>query len=68
MWISVHLECHVVWDDVLWRCTAIWQDEDGSEPVVLEKHGRCPSDPDGGPDAVLAAAASALKGQAYVGR
>ena len=64
MWTHVHLECHIVWDDVLWAVSAVWADEDSSEPVVMVKRGRCPIGADSGPDAALLAAARALQGQA----
>lgn len=68
MWTHVHLNCHVVWNDVLWTVTAVWQDDGEEPPVILEKSGRCALGDLDGPDAVLAAATSALQGRALEGR
>jgi hypothetical protein len=40
MWTHVHLACHLVWDDVLWSVTAVWQDDHDSEPVTITRSGR----------------------------
>jgi hypothetical protein len=63
MWTHVSLNLDIVWEDVLWRALAIWQEDEHSEPVVLEKGGRVPLPADGGPDEALYAAVRALQGQ-----
>jgi hypothetical protein len=68
MWTHVSLNCERVWDDVLWRVVAIWQEDDGADPVVMEKSGRGPLGALDGPDAILGAAVAALEGQALEGR
>lgn len=68
MWTHVHLNCHVVWNDVLWSVTAVWQDDAEEKPVVLEKSGRAPLSEGDGPDEVLIAAALALQRMALEGR
>lgn len=68
MWTHVHLECHIVWDDVLWSCIATYQEDDQHAPVTLEKRGRVGGVGDGGPDAALALAVRALQSKAFEGR
>lgn len=63
MFTEFTLRCQVVWDDVLWRVVAVWTDDQGSEPVVLEKSGRAPLDGAEGPDDVMAAAIRAMAGR-----
>lgn len=59
MWSHVHLEVHVVWDDLLWSARAIWDDDDAGPPVVLERSGRCAAQgADQVQDILLAAARS----------
>lgn len=60
MWVSVSLQAVIVWEEVEWRATAVWQDTPDGEHVVMEKRGRVPLPPDGGPDEALVAAAAAL--------
>lgn len=66
MWTHVSLNVDIVWEEVLYRCVAIWQEQPGLEPVCLEKSGRTALPPGGGPDEALAAAARALQGQALM--
>lgn len=40
MWKIVALNCTVVFDAVIWRATALWVDDDGSEGVRIEKTGQ----------------------------
>lgn len=61
MWTQASLSLHHVWDDVLWRATAIWQDDDVTEPVVLNLSGRAPVGGLESPYALLAAALLALE-------
>jgi hypothetical protein len=68
MFQTVTLRCQIVWEDVLWTVLAVWQEDDASEPIVMEKSGRCSLGGDSGPDAVLSAAVAALQGEALEGR
>lgn len=40
MWVAIHLNCHQVWDEVLWSVTATWRDDEASEPVTIQRSGR----------------------------
>lgn len=60
MWTTVTLSTHQVWEDCLWRVTAIWTDDDVSAPVVLQREGRAALGADDGPEDLLAAALSAF--------
>jgi len=42
MWTAASLTLTHVWDDVLWRLTASWQDDQESEVVVLVREGSAP--------------------------
>jgi hypothetical protein len=59
MWTHLSLNVEVVWDDVLYRLIAIWQDHDAAEPVVLEKGGRAPLGDDRSPEGAMRAALAA---------
>lgn len=61
MWTHVSLNAEIVWDDVLWRAVALWQDDDAAEPVVMEKSGRVPVGADATPEAALYRAALAMQ-------
>ncbi len=61
MLTHIHLNAHVVWDDVLWQVIAIYQDSADAEPVTLERAGRAPLDGEDSPYGVLAAAVRALE-------
>lgn len=53
MWSHISLNAEVVWDDALWRFIAIWQDDDVSDAVTLEKSGRVPLRGDRHPEEIL---------------
>lgn len=41
MWTHISVNCDVVWESVLWRAVAIWDDGDGSNQVTtLERCGQ----------------------------
>lgn len=61
MWTQVSLSLHHVWDDVLWRATAIWQEDDQVEPVTLSLSGRAAAGGLESPASLLAAALDALE-------
>jgi hypothetical protein len=63
MWSHVSIQCHVVWEDVLWSARAIWTDDTDAAPVVMQKSGRVHLGADDGPDAVLLAAVRDLQGK-----
>lgn len=61
MWTNVSLNCTIVWDDCLWRMTAIWQEGPEDEPVMLEKSGRVPLGSDTSPRNALRRAVVAME-------
>jgi len=50
MFTHVSLNLELVWDDILWRLVAVWQEDDAAEPVVLEKAGRVAAGTDRSPE------------------
>jgi hypothetical protein len=60
MWTNVALNLTIVWDDALWRMTAIWQESAEDEPVMLEKSGRVSLSGDTSPRNALKRAVAAL--------
>lgn len=65
MWTHISLNVQIVWDDALWRQVAVWQEDDGAEPVVIERSGRVPLGSDRSPGAtLLACARSAVRAEA----
>jgi hypothetical protein len=63
MWTHISLNVDIVWEDVLWREVAIWQDDDAGEPVALEKGGRVPLGADRTPEGALAVAIAAARSE-----
>jgi len=63
MWTHLSLNVEVVWDDALYRLLAIWQDDDASEPVVIEKGGRVPLGSDDSPEGICATVARAVEAE-----
>lgn len=61
MWTHVSLNVEIVWDDALWRAVSIWQDDDVSEPIVMEKSGRVPLGADTTPENALYRATLAMQ-------
>jgi len=61
MWTHVSVNAHIVWDDALFSLVAVWQDDEISEPVALERRGRVPLDGDDGPQHVLRRVLRALE-------
>jgi len=61
MWTSISLNCHQVWDQVMWSATAIWVQDDVSEPIVLTKSGVVPVGDNEQPATLLKAAVAALE-------
>jgi hypothetical protein len=61
MWTQVSLSLHHVWEDVLWRAVAIWQDDQVSEPVTLCVDGRADARGLESPDSLLLVALTALQ-------
>lgn len=60
MWTHVSINVTPVWEDALYRLVALWVDDDGSEPVVIEKGGRVALGPDDSPEGILRSVAGAL--------
>lgn len=60
VWDHVSLNIDIVWQDALWRSTAVFIEEEGAEPIVLQKAGRVPLPGDSGPDEALIAVLRAL--------
>jgi hypothetical protein len=60
MWTNVSLNLTIVWDDALWRMTAIWQEDSETEPVMLEKSGRVSLSGDTSPRHALQRAVESL--------
>jgi hypothetical protein len=60
MWTHISVNAHVVWDDALWTVVGIWQDDEVSPPVALERSGRVALTGDTGPQEVLERVLSAL--------
>ena len=60
MWTQVSLSLHHVWEDVLWRATAIWDDGAGTDPVVLSLAGRASASANDSPAGLLESALAAL--------
>jgi len=61
MWTHVSLNAEIVWEDVLWRAVALWQDSDTDEPIVMEKSGRVALGADATPEAALYRAVLAMQ-------
>lgn len=68
MWTHISLNVHVVWDDALWSVTALYQDDQESEPIALSKSGRASLEGVEDPDGILAVAVRALERVALEGR
>jgi len=60
MWTNVSLNCTIVWDDCLWRMTAIWQETAEDEPIMLERSGRVPLGGDTSPRYALERAVAGM--------
>lgn len=60
MWVSIHLEVHQVWDELLWSVRAIWREDEASESVILVRSGRASCYGLQRPEQILRAAVSAL--------
>lgn len=61
MWHHASITANIVWDDVLWHAVAVWVDEGTQERISLERSGRVPLPPDGGPVEALAAVTAAMR-------
>lgn len=61
MWQNISLNVTQVWDEALWRATAVWQDDEDSEPIVLQRTGRVSLNGDDSPELVLQAAVRDLQ-------
>lgn len=59
MFTHAQLTIDIVWDDVLWRAIAWYLDDEGGEPVLVEKSGRLPGAMDMTIGQALAAAGAA---------
>jgi hypothetical protein len=57
MWTHISLNAQQVWEDGLWRIVAVWQENDGAEPVAIERSGRVALGTDRTPAGILLAAA-----------
>lgn len=66
MFTNVHLALHPVWDDLLWSATAIWDEGDGTAPVVLSKTGQVPLRGVDSPHDMLALAVAALSDEMHL--
>lgn len=65
MWTHVSFNVELVWETVLWRMVAIWQEAPGVDPVVLEKSGSVQAPADDGPIECLSAAIAAAASQQH---
>lgn len=63
MWTQVSLSLHHVWDDALWRATCIWEEDETTEPVVLNLYGRAPVGGLESPTAMLERALQAMQAE-----
>lgn len=61
MWTNVSLNCTIVWDDALWRMSAVWQEGPEDEPVLLQKEGRVSLGGDTSPRNALRRACAAME-------
>ncbi len=63
MWTHASFNVELVWETVLWRMVAIWQEAPGVDPVVLERSGSVQAPADDGPLECLAAGIAAAASQ-----